>query len=48
MVDVTTDGGAAVVTLNRPQARNALDTRDDRGPDRRADGRSTPTTASTP
>ena len=25
MVDVTTDGGAAVVTLNRPQARNALD-----------------------
>ena len=26
MVDVTTNGGAAVVTLNRPQARNALDT----------------------
>jgi enoyl-CoA hydratase len=26
MVDVTTDGGIAVVTLNRPQARNALDT----------------------
>ena len=26
MVDVTTDGGVAVVTLNRPEARNALDT----------------------
>ena len=26
MVDLTTGGGVAVVTLNRPEARNALDT----------------------